>query len=43
MDIWEIIRRWHDGQSVNHIARALDYDRSTVRKYIDIARARGLS
>ncbi len=43
MDIWEIIRRWHDRQSLSHIARSLDYDRKTVRKYIDYARAQGLS
>ena len=43
MDIWEIIRRWHDRQPVSQIARVLDYDRKTVRKYIDQVRAQGLS
>jgi transposase len=43
MDIYEIIRRWHDEQSISHIALALNYDRKTVRKYIAIAKARGLS
>ena len=43
MDIWEIIRRWHNRQSVSHIASALGYDRKTVRKYIEYAKAQGLS
>lgn len=34
MDIYEIIRRWHDGQTISHIAQTLGYDRKTVRKYI---------
>ena len=43
MDIWEMIRRWYDGQSISHIAQALGYDRKTVRKYLTYARAHGLS
>lgn len=43
MDIYEIIRRWHDQQSTSHIAIALNNDRKTVRKYIAVAKARGLS
>ena len=43
MDIYEIIRRWHDRQSTTHIAIALNNDRKTVRKYIAIAKIRGLS
>jgi len=43
MDIYEIIRRWHDQQSISHIAIALNNDRKTVRKYIAIAKALGLS
>jgi hypothetical protein len=34
MDIYEIIRRWHNGQTISHIAQTLGYDRKTVRKYI---------
>ena len=43
MDIYEIIRRWHDGQSTSHIAKNLNYDRKTVRKYINYARAKGIT
>lgn len=43
MDIYEIIRRWHDQQSISHIAIALNNDRKTVRKYIAIAKKLGLS
>jgi len=43
MDIWEIIRRWHRGQSIRHIARALGYDRKTVRKHIRRAECSGLT
>jgi len=43
MDIYEIIRRWHDQQSISHIAIALNNDRKTVRKYIAIAKSLGLS
>lgn len=42
MDIYEIIRRWHDNQSITHIANTLDYDRKTVRKYIYHAKANGI-
>lgn len=34
MDVTEIIRRWKDGQSITYIAKVLDYDRKTVRKYL---------
>ena len=43
MDIYEIVRRWHDQQQIAHIAKALGYDRKTVRKYIDLAQQQGLS
>lgn len=43
MDIYEIIRRWHDLQSISYIAISLNYDRKTVRKYIAIANNLGLS
>jgi len=42
MDIYEIIRRWHDRQSISHIADMLRYDRKTVRKYINAAKAKGI-
>jgi len=43
MDLYEIIRRWHDQQAIAHIAIALNNDRKTVRKYIATATALGLS
>ena len=43
MDIYEIIRRWHDQQKITHIAKALGYDRKTVRRYIELAQQLGLS
>ncbi|MEW5971934.1 MAG: IS21 family transposase [Pseudomonadota bacterium] len=43
MDIYEIIRRWHDQQSTTQIALALNNDRKTIRKYIALAKLQGLS
>ncbi len=43
MDIYEIIRRRHDQQKIAHIAKALGYDRKTVRQYIKLAQQKGLS
>lgn len=43
MDIGDIIRRWHDGQSVSRISTVLGYDRKTVRKYIRLAQQHGLA
>jgi transposase len=43
MDIWEVIRRWHDRQSISQIAFALEYDRKTVRTHIRTAVSLGLS
>jgi hypothetical protein len=43
MDIWEVIRRWHDHHSISQIAQALGYDRKTVRRYIHFAQNTGLS
>ena len=43
MDIYEIIRRWHDGQTISHIAQTLGYDRKTVRKYIQQLTEKNLS
>lgn len=43
MDIWEILRRWHCKQSINEIAQTLSCDRKTIRKYIRLAIAKGLS
>ena len=34
LNIWEIVRRFHMGQSINGIATALSYDRETVRAYV---------
>jgi transposase len=43
MDTWEIIRRYHDGQKKRTIAKALGYDRKTVRKYIKHLESKGVS
>ena len=43
MDVYEIVRRWHDQQSVSQIARELGYDRKTIRKYIHYCSKIGLS
>jgi hypothetical protein len=43
MDIYEIIRRWHNGQSISHIAQILNYDRKTIRKYINDAKGKGIT
>lgn len=43
MNIYEIIRRWHSGQTIRKIARVLEYDRKTVRKFINIAKSKGLA
>jgi len=37
MEIWEILRRWHDGQTVSTIAARIGCDRKTVRTYIRLA------
>ena len=43
MDIWEILRRWHSNHSISEIAQTLSCDRKTIRKYIQLAIAKGLS
>jgi transposase len=43
LNIWEIARRFHMGQSINGIATALGYDRKTVRAYIRLAEAEGFT
>ena len=43
MDIYEIIRRWHAGQKIAHIAKILKYDRKTVRHYIRLAKSMDIS
>ncbi len=43
MAIYEIVRRWYDQQKIAHIAKALGYDRKTVRHYIKLAQQLGLS
>jgi response regulator of citrate/malate metabolism len=43
MDTREILRRWHDKQSITDVAQALSCDRKTIRKYIQLAIAKGLS
>jgi transposase len=43
MDIWEVIRRWHDRHSISQISQALGYDRKTIRSYVRLALSIGLS
>jgi hypothetical protein len=43
MDIFEIIRRWHAKQAISQISEALEYDRKTIRKYIQSAKAKGIT
>lgn len=43
MDVWDIIRRWHDRHSISQIAQALSCDRKTVRGYVRLAQSVGLS
>jgi Mu transposase, C-terminal domain len=43
MDVWDIIRRWHDGQAIKDIVRSTGYDRNTVRSYRKLALRAGLS
>lgn len=42
MDIYEIIRRWHQGHTIRGIAATLKVDRKTVRKYIQAAQQAGV-
>lgn len=37
MEIWEILRRWHDDQPLSTIAVQLGCDRKTIRSYIRLA------
>lgn len=43
MEIWEILRRWHDGQTISTIAVSIGCDRKTVRTYIRLACDQGLT
>lgn len=43
MDVWDIIRRWHDRHTISQITEATGYDRKTVRGYIHLAVFFGLS
>lgn len=43
MNIYEIIRRWHSGQTISAIAKTLNLDRKTVRGYIQSARKVGIA
>ena len=43
MDVWDVIRRWHDRQGIRQIARSTGFDRKTVQGYRRMAVAVGLS
>lgn len=39
MDVWDIIRRWHQGHGIRQIARSTGYDRKTVQSYLRLAQS----
>lgn len=43
MEILEVVARWHAGQSISTISKALGYDRKTVRRYVGVAQGCGIS
>lgn len=43
IEVREVLRRWQAGQSAREIAKSGVADRKTVGRYIDIARARGVT
>ena len=43
MNIYEIIRRWHQGHTITGIAAGLNLDRKTVRRYIRAAQQAGVN
>lgn len=43
MDLWDVIRRWHDRQGIRQIALSTGYARKTVQGYIHLAVSLGLS
>lgn len=43
MDLWDIIRRWHDRQGIRAIARSTGFARKTVQGYTHLAVSLGLS
>jgi len=43
LNIWDIVRRFHMGQSIRSIATVLGYDRKTVRAYVRLAEAEGFT
>jgi hypothetical protein len=43
MEIWEILRRWHDGQRNCTIAAGVGCDRKTIRTYLQLACSLGLT
>ena len=42
MEILEIVRRIQAGHTIRSIARSLGYDRKTIRKYLNVFRAKGV-
>jgi len=43
MDNWDLVRRWHSGQSISHVAHVLEYDRKTVRRYVNMLKDAGIT
>ncbi len=40
-ELVEVLYQWHKGQSIRSIERSIGIDRKTIKKYIDLAVARG--
>jgi hypothetical protein len=43
IEIIEVIFRWHRGQALSAIERSLGGNRKTIRKYVHLAQAAGLT
>lgn len=43
MELYDIIRRWHDGATISAISRNLSRARKTIRGYIKLAKEAGIS
>ncbi|MFQ6091581.1 MAG: hypothetical protein ACE5OR_02685 [bacterium] len=34
VDLYHLLRRWHDGQTVSEISPAMELNRKTIRSYL---------
>ena len=35
MDVYEVIRRWHDNQKITHIGKATDFEKNSQEIYFN--------